>query len=129
MLLGLNDHLGDMKSLLSFIVSVNQAVSLRRTTCLVPLSGSVKKLAIFFKNRGYFSSVVANADCLVISLRYVNNVAPFHKLVIVSTSSRAVYFSNSDKTPGVFLVSNSDSALSLRGVDSFATGRVLLQIF
>jgi hypothetical protein len=40
-----------------------------------------------------------------------------------------VYFSNSDKTPGVFLVSNSDSALSLRGVDSFATGRVLLQIF
>jgi ribosomal protein S8 len=117
-----------MKSLLSFIVLVNQAVNLRKTTCTVPLSRSIRKISLFLKNQGYFSAVVVQADRLVITFRYVNNLAPFYKLVVVSKSSRAVYVRNNDLTPGVFVVASSELSLGLKSLGSGVSGRVLLQI-
>jgi ribosomal protein S8 len=117
-----------MKSLLSFIVLVNQAVSLRKTTCTVPLSRSVRDVSLFLKNQGYFSAVVVQADRLFITFRYVNNLAPFYKLVVVSKSSRAVYVRNNDSTPGVFVVASSELSLGLKSLGSGVSGRVLLQI-
>lgn len=120
--------LGDMNALLKFVVSVNQAVKARKTVCLTDLSTFNKQVAIFLRDQGYFAAVAETPEGLLLTFRYVGDIAPLKKLIVVSKSSRSVYFRRTTRLPGVFLVSSSDTTLSLKKTSFPASGKVLMQI-
>lgn len=117
-----------MDSVNSFVVSVNQALVSKKTIFRIPSSKLCKQIALFLRNQGYFSAVVLTEKDLFVIIRYVGSVTSLKRLVLISKPSKAVYFRASLVKNGVFLVSNSDSSLSLRTTKDFVGGKVLFQI-
>ena len=87
-----------------------------------------KQIAIFLRDQGYFAAVAVTPEGLLLTFRYVGDIAPFKKLIVVSKSSRSVYFRRTTRLPGVFLMSSSDTTLSLKKTSLPASGKVLIQI-
>lgn len=117
-----------MDSLLNFVVATNHALRLRKTNCSVPFSRLNKQVALFLREKGYLSAVAVNSTGLVLTFRYVKDVSPLRKLAVASKSSRQLYFRSTDRTAGVFVITNSDSSLSLKSPGVYASGKALLQI-
>jgi ribosomal protein S8 len=120
--------LGNMNALLKFVVSVNQAIRARKTVCTTAASTFNKQIAIFLRDQGYFAAVAVTPEGLLLTFRYVGDIAPFKKLIVVSKSSRSVCFRRTTRLPGVFLMSSSDTTLSLKKTSLPASGKVLIQI-
>jgi ribosomal protein S8 len=117
-----------MDSLLNFVVSTNQALRLQKATCCVRFSRLNKQVAFFLRDHGYLSAVTVTSTGLLLTFRYVKGVAPLRGLLVVSKLSRQVYFRNTDRTPGVYLITSSDYSLRLKSPGVYASGKALLQI-
>lgn len=117
-----------MDSLSSFVASANQALILKKPLFVVQYSKLVKEVSFFLREQGYFSSVSVLDGKVAITLRYLGSVTAFNRFVLVSKSSKSVYFRSSLGKSGVFVVTNSEFSLSLRVSSRFVGGKVLLQI-
>jgi ribosomal protein S8 len=117
-----------MHSLSSFLASVNQAIVARKSVVFVSRSQTVEKISLFLEEKGYFSSVTLLPKAIRITFRYSMNRSPFHRLILISKSSKRIYVNSRVKLAGSFLLTNSNSGFILRQGKDAVGGKVLFQI-